>query len=76
VDGRLPLDFTIPETAFELERHTDPRAGATSVAWRRYFVADGAAATPEVSVNYYDVADKTYKTVKAGKTPLEYVTAK
>ena len=76
VDGRLPRDFTIPETAFELERHTDPRTGATGVAWRRYFVADGDAATPEVSVNYYDVADKTYKTVKAGKTQLEYVPAK
>ena len=40
--------------------------------WRRYLVADGVTATPEVEVVYYDPKAKEYRTVKAGSTPIYY----
>ena len=71
--GHLPEDFSIPAAAFEIDRSVNARSGETVASWRRYFVADGTASTPELSVDYYDVNEKKYKAVKAGGTRLEYV---
>jgi hypothetical protein len=71
--GHLPEDFNIPEAAFEIDRSANARSGETVASWRRYFVADGTASTPELSIDYYDVNAKKYKKVKAGGTSLKYV---
>lgn len=71
--GHLPEDFGIPEAAFEIDRSANARSGETVASWRRYFVADGTASTPELSIDYYDVNAKKYKKVKAGGARLEYV---
>ena len=72
-DGYVPADFLPEGVAFEWGRQTD-RAGATSaIEYRRYFVANGAPATPKLSVSYYDPRTKTYRRAEAGGTPLVYV---
>lgn len=61
-NGYLP-DGWMPEgAAFEWD------AGE----WCRYFVADGAAETPGLSVVYYDPKDKLYKTATTGRTTIIY----
>lgn len=43
-----------------------------SCEWQRYFVADGAVKTPELSISYYDPEAKRYKRATAGGTSLVY----
>jgi SH3-like domain-containing protein len=63
--GYVPPDFA---AARDVVERSD---GA--IAWRRYFVADGAAATPVERVVYYDADAKAYRTLTAGGTALGYV---
>jgi len=53
--------------ANELER----RPG--SVAWRRYFVADGSPEVPAESIAYYDTASRRYRRAEARGHALVYV---
>lgn len=70
--GYVPPDFVPKDVAFEWGRTTDGEGRATEIEYRRYFVADGAAKTPELTVSYYDPRTKTYKFAKTGGTPLRY----
>ena len=71
--GFVPAGFLPKDAAIEWVR----REGYTpEIEYRRYFVADGAARTPEVVVPYYDPRSQSYKTAKTGGTPLKYVAPK
>ena len=71
-DGYVPADYLMPGAAFEWSRQTDRDGRVAEVEYRRFFVADGAAATPKASVSYYDPRTKSYKRAEAGGTPLVY----
>lgn len=71
--GYVPEDFLLPGAAFEWTRQTDREGRVTEIEYRRFFVADGAAATPKASVSYYDPRTKAYRRAEAGGTPLTYV---
>ena len=71
-NGYVPDDFLLPGAAFEWTRQTDRDGRVTEIEYRRFFVADGAATTPKVSVPYYEPRTKTYKRAEAGGTPLVY----
>lgn len=60
--GYVPTDFEPRDVDFEW----------TQGEWRRYFVADGAAETPRLSISYYDPEAKRYKRVMTGGTRLKY----
>ena len=66
--GFVPADFLPPGAAFEMNR--DERGGA--IEYRRFFVADGAPATPKVSVSYYDPRTKAYRKAETGGTRVIY----
>ena len=70
--GYVPSDFLPKGTAFEWVRQTDGEGRVAEIEYRRYFVADGTAKTPDVVIPYYDPRTKTYKTAKTGGTPLKY----
>ena len=72
--GYVPADFLPKGSAFEWVRQTDREGRVQEVEYRRYFVADGAAKTPELVIPYYDPRTKTYKSAKTGATPLKYTT--
>lgn len=71
--GYVPADFLPRGAAFEWSRQTDREGRVQEIEYRRFFVADGAAATPVLSIPYYDPRTKSYKTAKAGGMPLKYV---
>ena len=68
--GYLPKGWRPEGVAFEIGRGS--RNGFVVIEWMRYFVADGAAETPRLSVIYYDVKSKSYKKVETGGTHVEY----
>ena len=70
--GYVPADFLPKGSAFEWKRQTDREGQVQEIEYRRYFVADGAAKTPELVIPYYDPRTKTYKSAKTGGTPLKY----
>ena len=70
--GYVPADFLPKGSAFEWVRQTDREGRVQESEYRRYFVADGAAKTPELVIPYYDPRTKTYKSAKTGGTPLKY----
>ena len=70
--GYVPADFLPKGSAFEWVRQTDRAGTVQEVEYRRYFVADGAAKTPELVIPYYDPRTKSYKSAKTGGTPLKY----
>ena len=72
--GYVPADFLPKGSAFEWVRQTDREGRVQEVEYRRYFVADGAAKTPDLVIPYYDPRTKTYKSAKTGGTPLKYTT--
>ena len=74
--GYVPADFLPKGSAFEWVRQTDREGRVQEIEYRRYFVADGAAKTPELVIPYYDPRTKTYKSAKTGGTPLKYAAAK
>ena len=71
-NGYVPADFLPKGAAFEWTRQQDREGKIREIEYRRYFVADGAAATPLVDVSYYDPRTKAYRTAKTGGTPLKY----
>ena len=71
-NGYVPADFMPKGAAFEWTRQQDREGKVREIEYRRYFVADGAAATPLVEVPYYDPRLKKYRTAKTGGTPLKY----
>lgn len=70
--GYVPADFLPEGSAFEWMRQTDREGRVQEIEYRRYFVADGAATTPELVISYYDPRTKSYKSAKTGGTPLKY----
>lgn len=70
--GYVPADFLPKGAAFEWVRQTDREGRVQEIEYRRYFVADGAAKTPELVIPYYDPRTKTYKSAKTGGAPLKY----
>ena len=68
--GYLPKGWRPNGVAFEIGR--GERNGTEAIEWMRYFVADGAAETPRMSVVYYDIKSKTYKKAETGGTHVEY----
>ena len=70
--GYVPADFLPKGSAFEWMRQTDREGRVQEIEYRRYFVADGAAKTPELVIPYYDPRTKSYKSAKTGGTPLKY----
>ena len=74
--GYVPADFLQKGAAFEWVRQSDRAGTVQEIEYRRYFVADGAAKTPELVIPYYDPRTKSYKSAKTGGTPLKYVAAK
>ena len=71
--GYVPADFLPRGAAFEWSRQTDNNGKVQEIEYRRFFVADGAPATPVLSIPYYDPRKKAYKTATAGGMPLKYV---
>jgi len=71
-NGYVPPEFMPKGAAYEWSRQNDEEGHVRQIEYRRYFVADGAAATPRVKVPYYDPRTKSYKTAEAGGTPLTY----
>ena len=71
-NGYVPADFLPKDSAFEWVRQTDREGRVVEIEYRCYFIADGASATPVLKVPYYDPRTKSYKTAKAGGTPLAY----
>lgn len=61
-NGYLPEGWMPQGAAFEW----------TKGEWRRYVVADGVSATPEVEVVYYDPKAKAYKSIKTGGSAITY----
>ena len=75
-NGYVPADFLPKGSAFEWVRQTDREGRVAEIEYRRYFVADGAAKTPELVIPYYDPRTKAYKSAKTGGTPLKYAAAR
>ena len=72
-NGYVPDDFLLPGAAFEWTRQRDRAGRTTEIEYRRFVVADGAPATPKVSVSYYDPRTKSYRRATAGGTLLTYM---
>ncbi len=70
--GYLPNGWKPEGVAFEIGRGTSRSGGVTAVEWLRYFVADGAAHTPRMSISYYDPKTRSYRKAEAGGTDVEY----
>ncbi|MBO7721466.1 MAG: BatD family protein [Kiritimatiellae bacterium] len=71
-NGYVPDDFLPEGAAFEWVRQQNREGRTAEIEYRRYFVADGAPATPVLKVPYYDPRSKKYKTARTGGTPLIY----
>ena len=70
-NGYVPAGFMPHGAAFEWARQMDG-GRPVEIEYKRYFVADGAVATPVLKVSYYDPRTKKYETAKTGGTPLVY----
>lgn len=69
--GYLPKKWKPQGVAFEIGRGK-AQSGVNAIEWLRYFVADGAAQTPRMSISYYDPKTKTYKEVQTGGSRVRY----
>ncbi len=69
--GYLPKKWKPKDVAFEIGRGKTT-GGMNAVEWLRYFIADGAAKTPRLSISYYDPKTKEYRRVEAGGSNVEY----
>ena len=75
-NGYVPADFLPKDAAFEWSRQQDREGKVREIEYRRFFVADGAEKTPELTVSYYDPRTKSYRAAKTGGTPLVYFVEK
>ena len=75
VKGFVPDEFQPKDVAFEWRRQEDASGRPSEIEYKRYFVADGTAETPRLSVPYYDPRRKAYRTASAGGTRLVYRSA-
>ena len=71
-NGYVPDDFLPAGVDFEWQRRRDSSGALHDIQYRRFFVADGVATTPELSIAYYDPGEKKFKRAKSGSTRLEY----
>ncbi|MGN0832032.1 MAG: hypothetical protein ACI4RD_00105 [Kiritimatiellia bacterium] len=71
-NGYVPAEFQPKDVAFEWSRQQDREGRVREIEYRRYFVADGAAKTPELVISYYDPRTKAYEQARTGGTPLRY----
>ena len=71
-NGYVPADFMPRGAAFEWARRQDGAGRPVEIEYKRYFVADGAAATPVLEISYYDPRTRKYATARAGGTSLVY----
>ena len=71
--GYVPPTWQPRDVAFEWARQAGQSVLEQEIEYRRYFVADGAASTPVLSVSYWDPRAKAYKTATAGGTKLVYM---
>ena len=71
-NGYVPSGFLPSGVAFEWTRQNDGEGRVAEIEYKRYFVADGAAATPVLEISYYDPRTRKYATARAGGTPLAY----
>ena len=67
-DGFVPKGYVPKDCAYEIGRE------GKRVEYMRYFVADGAAQTPVVSISYFDPRKKEYRSTSAGGTKIIYRT--
>ena len=67
-DGYVPDGYLPEGAAYEWARDRDEG----TIEFKRYFIADGAATTPQLKIVYYAPATKSYKTVTTGGTALKY----
>lgn len=65
-DGYVPPDYMPAGMAYEWQRNK------TSVEWKKYVVADGAAELPRTEISYYDPKTKTYKRAKSAVHKIRY----
>lgn len=70
--GYLPKDYLPRDSAFEWGRRINRDGTIAEVEYRRFWVADGASATPKLSISYYDPRSKTYRKAETGATPIKY----
>ena len=74
--GYVPDGYLPKGAAFEWMRQNDREGRPKEIEFRRYFVADGAPATPRLSISYYDPRTKRYRCAETGDTPLKYAEPK
>jgi len=74
-NGFVPKRFLPVDCAFEGTRTVNREGDVESVEYVRYFIADGAASTPPLSVSYFDPRKKAYRRAEAPGAPLRYFTA-
>ena len=67
--GFVPDDFMPQGSAFQIGRD----ANRTAAMYRRFFVADGAAATPTAEIKFFNPKTKRYETAKFGGTRIKYI---
>lgn len=66
--GYVPQEFLPEGAAFEMNR--DEKEGL--IEYRRFVVADGRAASPKLTISYFDPRSRTYRTAETGGTPIKY----
>ena len=66
--GFVPPDFLPEGAAFEMNRDSE----RSVISYRRFFVADGAAATPRLEISYYDPESRSYRRAACGGRRIEY----
>ena len=71
--GYVPVDYLPRDTAFEWGRQNRDDGKPEVIEYRRFFVADGAEATPKLSLSYYDPRTRNYRRLEVGGTPLKYI---
>lgn len=67
-DGFVPKGYMPKDCAYEIGRE------GKRVEYMRYFVADGVAQTPVVSISYFDPRKKEYRSTSTGGTKIIYKT--
>ncbi len=67
-NGFVPPDFMPDGAAFEMNRDEERNV----ISYRRFFIADGTAATPKMEISYYDPETRGYRRAACGGRRIEY----